>query len=147
MLRIARNIRMIYLLLLKRAARLLKKALAGSGYCYLQCNQQSEFTHLTGAPILCQLCFISQICFSPFLPLAPPSLPVWRNCEIPNQLSRGTSWVLGRISYRQWAAQAKPDWTGAPAVPPALKGLLYFIFSFLLFGKISAGESLVAIGV
>lgn len=64
---------MIYLLLLKRAARLLKKALAGPGYCYLQCNQQSEFTHLTGAPdSLPTLLRFTYLFFS--FPLPYPSL-------------------------------------------------------------------------
>lgn len=75
-------------LLTEKAARLRKKALPGPGGCYLQGNLQSEFPHLTGAPILCQPGFISHYLLSPLPPpsstLSPnkPSwaaLGVWKN--------------------------------------------------------------------
>lgn len=75
MLPIARNVRMIYLLLLKRAARLLKKAPPDPGYGYLQCNQLSELTRLTGHDSLPRrLHFTSPL--SPFVIIGEGAGPV-----------------------------------------------------------------------
>lgn len=58
-------------LLTEKAARLRKKALPGLGG-YLQRNLQSEFPHLTGAPILCQPGFVSHYLLSPPSPELHP---------------------------------------------------------------------------
>lgn len=59
-------------LLTEEAARLCKKALPGPGGCYLQRNLQSEFPHLTGAPMLCQPDFVSHYLLSPPSPKLHP---------------------------------------------------------------------------